>query len=47
VGGGGVIVVWLEIETWEISKDGAKRRVERGGGVGGERGMVAAVCVWV
>jgi hypothetical protein len=33
------MVVWLEIETWIISKDALKGRMERVGGVGEGRGV--------
>jgi hypothetical protein len=35
VGVGGVIVIWLEIETWVISKGGANGGTGRGHRVGG------------
>jgi hypothetical protein len=45
-GSWGVLIVWLEIETWVIGKSGAKRGFEWGRSMG-DLGFGALVCVWV
>jgi hypothetical protein len=45
--GQGVVVLWLEVETWVIGKSGTRRK--GGKGVGGWRLLffVALVCVFI
>jgi hypothetical protein len=51
-GGGEVMAIRLDVETWVIGKGGTKKKVwEKGGWVGEEiwglLSFVALVCVWV